>query len=315
MTATSPNRNDPCFAMSPNAPDVSFLGQCGVAALHKLNQNDADGVFRDIAMTYLLDASGVLYNDGVPFPGVVDAVHALQSQGPVYIATNNTSASPEEISQSLSQMGIHVPVSHILSSGLTLAADPALQQSVAGKAVFLYGIPSAGVYVSMAGGHVVAAPEDAEVFVLTHATPAATTDPLFCRMVDHQQRHPDLPMICLNPDRYVVSGASLYPVVGDVAAQFPQMQWAGKPHDNYAVHVVAATLAKAGIVLDRHVTFVDDNPENVQAMCRCLGISGIVVTETGLAGHAPWRSQLENLGHGIRCVPGLWDLYPSQTAV
>ena len=263
-------------------------------------------------MTYLLDASGVIYNDGVPFPGVVETLHALQSQGPVYIATNNTSASPEEISLSLSHMGIHVPVSHILSSGLTLAADPALRGCVAGKSVFLYGISSAGVYISRAGGQVVAAPEEADVFVLTHATPAATTDPLFCRMVDHQRQHPERPMICLNPDRYVVSGTSLYPVVGHVAAQCHHMQWAGKPHDNYAVHVVAATLAEAGIVVDRRVTFVDDNPENVQAMCRCLGISGVVVTDTGLARHAPWRAQLETLDLGIRCVPGLWALYPFQ---
>ena len=27
-------------------------------------------------MTYLLDASGVIYNDGVPFPGVVDKIYA-----------------------------------------------------------------------------------------------------------------------------------------------------------------------------------------------------------------------------------------------
>jgi len=35
--------------MLPNATDVPFLGQCGVAALHKLNENGADGVFRNRA--------------------------------------------------------------------------------------------------------------------------------------------------------------------------------------------------------------------------------------------------------------------------
>jgi hypothetical protein len=33
------------FVMLPNATDVRFLGQCSVAALHKLTENRADGVF------------------------------------------------------------------------------------------------------------------------------------------------------------------------------------------------------------------------------------------------------------------------------
>ncbi len=261
-------------------------------------------------MTYLLDASGVIYNDGIPFPGVVDTLRYLQSKSPVYIATNNTSASPEEIAKSLSHMGIHVPVSHILSSGLTLAADPELCPCVAGKSVFLYGLPSAGVYVLAAQGRLVSTPEAAEVFVLTHATPGSVSDPMFCRMADHQRRHPEIPMICLNPDRYVVSGDSLYPVAGHVAAQFPHVRWAGKPHDNYAQHVIASTLMRAGIALDTDVTFVDDNPDNVREMCRCLGISGVVVTETGLARHDPWRSLLGTLGPDIRCLPDLSALGP-----
>ena len=43
------NRQFARFTMLPNATDVPFLGQCGVAALHKLNENSADGVFRNRA--------------------------------------------------------------------------------------------------------------------------------------------------------------------------------------------------------------------------------------------------------------------------
>jgi len=258
--------------------------------------------------TYLLDASGVIYNDGIPFPGVVDKIRQLQANAAVYIATNNTSASPIEIMHYLQSMGIHVPISHILSSGLTLAADPSLRVLVAGKRVFLYGLPSAGVYVSEAGGRLVDVPDLAEVFVFTHATPAALTDPAFLMMQKIRQSNPNLPVICLNPDRYVVSGPDLYPVVGHVAERFADVVWAGKPENNYSEHVIRATLQRDGIDCDHDVTFVDDNPDNVMAMCRCLGISGVVVTDTGLAQHGPWRASLARVTNSaqIRCLPGLW---------
>lgn len=258
--------------------------------------------------TYLLDASGVIYNDGTPFPGVVTKIRELQANASVYIATNNTSASPTEIAEYLQAMAINIPVSHILSSGLTLAEDPALRTLVAGKNTFLYGLPGAVTYVSQSGGRLVASPDMAEVFVFTHATPAALTDPVFLMMQKIRQSNPELPVICLNPDRYVVSGPALYPVAGHVAERFADVIWAGKPEDNYAEHVIRATLQRDGVGCDRHVTFVDDNPDNVMAMCRYLGISGVVVTETGLAQHAPWRSRLGALGVGIRCLRGLWEV-------
>lgn len=260
------------------------------------------------SMTYLLDASGVIYNDGVPFPGVVDKIRDLQACAAVYIATNNTSASPDDISRSLRGMGIYVPVSHILSSGLTLAADLDLRCLVDGKSVFLYGLSGAAVYVADAGGIVVDRPALAEVFVMTHATPEAWTDPVFLEMQALRVAQPSIPVICLNPDRYVVSGASLYPVVGHVAERFADVVWAGKPENNYSEHVIRATLQRDGIDCDHDVTFVDDNPENVIAMTRCLGISGVVVTETGLAQHAPWRGMLGGLADdpAIQCLPGLW---------
>ena len=37
------------IAMLPNAQDVQFLGQCGVAEPHKLNENCADWGFRNRA--------------------------------------------------------------------------------------------------------------------------------------------------------------------------------------------------------------------------------------------------------------------------
>jgi ribonucleotide monophosphatase NagD (HAD superfamily) len=266
--------------------------------------------------TYLLDASGVIYNDGIPFPGVVDKIRQLQFNAAVYIATNNTSASPTEIMRSLQTMDIHVPISHILSSGLTLAADPSLRVLVSGKRVFLYGLPGAGTYVTEAGGILVDLPGLAEVFVFTHATPAAVTDPMFLAMQRIRAAMPDFPIVCLNPDRYVVSGPDLYPVVGHVVERFDDVIWAGKPENNYAEHVISATLQRDGIACNHDVTFVDDNPENVMSMTTSLGISGVVVTETGLAQHDPWRASLARVTNSaqIRCLPGLWAVkqIPSQ---
>ncbi len=56
------NRQSARFTMLPNAPDVTFLGQCGVAALHKLNENGADGVFRNRATLSPEEKSQALCN-------------------------------------------------------------------------------------------------------------------------------------------------------------------------------------------------------------------------------------------------------------
>lgn len=257
---------------------------------------------------FLLDASGVLYNNGVPYPGIPETVQRLQKTGAVYLATNNTSASPSQIHQYLRTIGISIPVSHILSSGLTLTEDPSLYTLVAQKKVFVYGHRSTRYYVYQAGGRCVDTPQEAEVFVLTHATPEAHQDPVLQDMLTQSHTYPDLPVLCINPDRYVVSGKTLYPVVGHVAALFPTVIWAGKPHDNYTLWVIRKTLLNAGITPNRRVVFVDDNPDNVIHMCAILGISGIVVTETGLAAHHPWRETCDTLPEHIQVLGSLADI-------
>ena len=57
------NRQFARFTMLPNATDVPFLGQFGVAALHKLNENGADGVFRNRAMFNPPQNTGIPEND------------------------------------------------------------------------------------------------------------------------------------------------------------------------------------------------------------------------------------------------------------
>jgi phosphoenolpyruvate carboxylase len=57
-------------AMLPNAPDVPFLGQCGVAALHKLNENGADGVFRNRSKPGIRIMCG--HSDGGKDAGIID---------------------------------------------------------------------------------------------------------------------------------------------------------------------------------------------------------------------------------------------------
>lgn len=233
----------------------------------------------------LLDASGVLYQDGRLFPNVAKAVAQWQSEVPVYLATNNTSASPATIATHLAALGIEISPTHILSSGLTLAADPTLRGMVQGKSVFLHGPADSGYYVLAAGGYLVSVLAEADVLVIAHAQGGIS--PYLLDMLDWQQCG-HRPVICINPDQYVATHLGLYPVAGTLAKNFI-CHWAGKPHANYAVHVVGAALQAAGIVADKQVWFVDDNPENVMAMSTTLGISCALVTETGLAQYSPWR--------------------------
>ena len=231
----------------------------------------------------VVDASGVLYTDDGPIPGMGDTIRTMSAKVPVWVATNNTTNSVPEIAKHLHYRGIDIPESRIISSGLGLVADPHLHRLVQGSAVYTMGYPTSSWYATHAGGHPVGHPDDADVIVLAASTGPTTQGTLDRIRESIQKRH--RPVICVNPDYYVQTGSGLYPVMGYYAAQLaldiPDMIWMGKPYSSFS-DVVRHYLKSANLTLDSQTWFFDDNPKNVAQLTRDLGISGATIMDTGL---------------------------------
>jgi HAD superfamily hydrolase (TIGR01458 family) len=74
------------------------------------------------ALGIVLDLDGVVLTAGAPIAGAAGAVRALQAAGhPCAVLTNMTSASPDELSARLAQVGIDVPPERIITAAVATA--------------------------------------------------------------------------------------------------------------------------------------------------------------------------------------------------
>lgn len=228
---------------------------------------------------FLVDASGVLYTDSV-LPGASQAYGFLQSLGPVFLATNNSYESPVHIQKNLKSYGMSIELDHILSSGDGLSQDEDISQFLQDRKVYVFGSENAKWYAR----HLFCVDHyhEADCIVLAATTGSQKDEERLCAFV---QKNPDIPLVCVNPDRVVRTASGFYPVVGafaDYLSQFLKnpIVWFGKPMVNYA-EMLKKRLA--GYTLDKSVCFFDDNPKNVCALQDQLGITGIWVHQTGIA--------------------------------
>jgi len=237
--------------------------------------------------TFLLDASGVIYCDFTPIPGVQNAIAAMQAKGAVFVVTNNSFQDPVTISKSLESMGITIASTHIISSGHGLEHDESMNVLVKDKNVFVFGAPTSYPYIYQAHcKNIVSTPEEADCIVMTSSY-KDHTETLLDSIANFLKKNPHIPTICCNPDRLVRTKHGLKPVIGFFAEKLSQtlgidLHWIGKPYKNFS-YVTKKLLEKEGITLSKTVCFFDDNIENVQALQSDLGISGCLVKETGLA--------------------------------
>lgn len=72
---------------------------------------------------FIIDLDGVVYVDGVPLPGAVEALQALAAVGkPVVFLTNDPRGSRASIVARLQSLGLATAPSHVLTSGAAVAA-------------------------------------------------------------------------------------------------------------------------------------------------------------------------------------------------
>ena len=236
---------------------------------------------------FLVDASGVLYSDdGLVSGAKVFFDWAKKNNKNVFLCTNNTSQSPSDISGRLMNMGLRIPASQIISSGLGLWLNKDIRAMLVNKNVYVYGYNSSKFYVNQAGAEIVNHPDKAHVIVLL-ASLKNSNEEVYSNVLKTLRKKPYVKLICANPDRYVAVRGKKVPVIGYYAEKLQKeldrdIIWIGKPEANFSEVVKAFLFRFNKIELDKHCCFLDDNIENILAMQRHIGVSGIFVKDTGL---------------------------------
>lgn len=236
--------------------------------------------------TVLLDAMGTIYDNRGPYDGVVEAISTLQKQGvQVLVATNNTTRSVPGIRHYLLAFGIDIAEDLIISSGLVLRDVPEFRACVEGKKVFVVGSSESDYYVELAGGLVTRVLAESEAIVLASSF-ASGNENWMAVLRQFIVDHPQVPLICINPDRYVQHDGARYPVIGYYVDELIResggaVLFGGKPEPSFSV-CVKTVLEQMKIPVDRGVLFCDDNPHNVLQLSTDLDIHGAYLKDTGL---------------------------------
>lgn len=114
----------------------------------------------------MVDAYGVLVDKTRVLPGAVNLLGRLDAAGlPWLVVTNSASRLPETLSREFAALGIQIPPSRLLTSGMLLAEHFASAGLVGCRCVVL-GPADSCRYAERAGGQVVALDEDADAEVL-----------------------------------------------------------------------------------------------------------------------------------------------------
>ncbi|MGE4169675.1 MAG: hypothetical protein AB7F28_03035 [Candidatus Margulisiibacteriota bacterium] len=235
----------------------------------------------------LFDAVGTLYNEYGPIPGIGRCLTGLQQTTPIWVVTNNSTDPQSLMVKRLATMGIIITEDQVLSSGLALGHDPVCRNLIQNKRVFVLGPERSYGYVQMANpAEIVSQIEASEVLVMTSTLDTwEAHDPLFEKIETFIKTNIGFPIICCNPDRFVMGQRGIkIPVVGyfaEILEKCTPVVWAGKPHAAF-LGLVQETLSKSGITTDSNVFMIDDLIENLLAFQTHLGVSGVWVKDTGL---------------------------------
>jgi len=236
---------------------------------------------------FLLDASGVLYNDLGPIEGISETVAKLQEIGNVFVLTNNSYFNPKLISQLLRKNGIKIAAQNILSSGNGLEIDPQINAIIRNKWVYVFGTETSYEYVENAGGKLTKDIAQCDTVALCASLKDNTQveyDKVFLFLNTRQ----DISIVCCNPDRYVRGKQGHKPVIGWWAEKLENelerpIKWIGKPLSNYSAMLERFLSRRLKQRPERNqIWYFDDNPENLKTMATDLGIQTCWVSETGL---------------------------------
>ena len=223
-----------------------------------------------------LDAYGVIYNNYGPFDEIYGVFeYCNQQQIPIVMMTNNATQNRTIIGKKMQGFGLPLSEERIVSSGCGFTEISQLRRMVDGEHVFVYGYDSSVQYVVEAGGVLVDDPMSAEVIVMS-ASVGSQNHRVYRDVFLALKANPNVPVICVNPDRYVRNHNGFLSVMGFYAEQMQRQLdrsdfiWMGKPYPIFS-ELVRQRLHVLGF--DQHqLVFCDDNPQNVHQMTQDLGV-------------------------------------------
>ena len=187
--------------------------------------------------TYMFDAAGVIYTDKGILPNMPSIIKKCQKKSPVFLVTNNSYMYPTFIAERLAKSDIHFKIDQIISSG-AVKYDEALSLLLRDQTVYVLGEETSIPYFIDAKCKEITKQLDQASVIILAAFLRDYSDNMISDIIEHVKTHPNKPIICCNPDRYVVGKNGPHPVVGLYAEQIERainrpIIWFGKPHENF----------------------------------------------------------------------------------
>lgn len=261
----------------------------------------------------LLDAWGVFWdgNDRGAFPGAVDAMKKLVSNGHIVgVLSNNTQLAEKEIHK-LEKHGIVQGVHYhfFLSSGEIIRASSLEQKlipGVSGTKFWVFGgmhpkyfshkeIFRDTIYEETDNLH----EADFIYAGVPHIDGEDQTDPEVFRTEIQALAKTSLPMVCGNPDCFAHEGNPSRLVVrqGAIAAMYEKfggkVLYYGKPHP-HAYSVSLQSFSEWGVTEAQDVLMVGDTPETDIRGAKAFGMASALIIETGIMSERIANDGIEN---------------------
>jgi HAD superfamily hydrolase (TIGR01459 family) len=220
----------------------------------------------------LIDQFGVLHDGQKLYPGAANAMTGLQALGiPVVIMTNSGKRAAPNIER-IVRMGINrSQFVDCVSSG-----EVAFQSLKVSKA-FLIG--KDGEDYGFDPIRFVERPEDAEIMlILGSNAPRVSLD-------DYRKQFSslNLPAICCNPDKWMITPGGLQPAPGAIASVYEEIggrvTWIGKPYPE----IYRFALSKLGN--PKKVLCIGDSAEHDVAGGKSVGLETLLIEQAVSAGH------------------------------
>ena len=243
---------------------------------------------RDIAGQFdlcLVDQYGVLHDGVAAYPGAIDALTRLGSDGRKVIVLTNSGKDASDNRARLASLGFASPTLHAVVSsgevGLQLVRSGALGPNFAiGADACVIGRHGDHYAFSSDDFRMVSRPQDAAFLVFAGSdAPRSSLDSYRSMLARAAQA--GVPAICVNPDITMIRDGQLVPAPGAIARIYGDLggsvEYVGKPNRAIFRHAltVAATGARARVVM------IGDSPEHDVSGARATGLSTLLV-RTGI---------------------------------
>lgn len=244
---------------------------------------------------FLFDQYGVLHDGHVTYPGMVDCLASLKSQGKAVAVISNSGKRAAYNAGRLARFGFgRNLVDEVVSSGEVawsfLARELAANPGKVGKVLYL----GRGDDRSAIDGLPLVEtdrPAEADVLMITGNDPDRYTLEDYATRIEGLARR-KVPAYCTNPDRWSLSGNGRQYGPGQVAELYEQnggeVTWIGKPHDAIYKHVLGLFDLPAERVLCIGDSIEHDIRGAASAGCRSLLVSTGIHEGLGISQLAPY---------------------------